>query len=87
MAGIDLMYCQDLGNLNFTMFAHRTDYDRPRNLQLVCDALNERWGMSLKVNKKDDIICNDQWKVRVCVFVSVNMVRCGFRCRAVLHAL
>jgi len=57
--------------LNFTLLAHRNDYDRPRNLQLVCDTLNEMWGVSLKVNKKDDIICNDRWKVSISTHVSL----------------
>ncbi len=45
------------------MFTHRTDYNRPRNLQLVCDALNEGWGTQLDVNKKDDILYGSKWKV------------------------
>ena len=54
---------QDLGNLNVTVFSGRGDYDRPRNLQLVCSALNERWNTNLSVNKCNDIICKDTWKV------------------------
>lgn len=53
----------DLGNMNCTLFSARKDYDRPRNLQLVCDAVSRRWNICLQCNKKDDIICNNKWKV------------------------
>ena len=49
--------------MNFTLFSSRQDYNRPRNLQLVCDAINQRWNISLQSNQKDDIICNNKWKV------------------------
>ena len=58
------VYIQDLGNLNVTLFAHRSDYDRPRNLRLVTSALNERWNTQLSVNQHNDIICRHRWKVR-----------------------
>lgn len=54
---------QDLGNLNITMFTHRHDYHRPRNLELVCDAINKKWGTGLHSNKRDDILYHDHWKV------------------------
>lgn len=53
---------QDLGNLNVTVFTHRTDYDRHRNLQLVCEAVNRHWGVGLHVNKRNDILYK-HWKV------------------------
>ena len=49
--------------MNVTVFAHRTDYDRPRNLQLVTTALNKRWNTQLHVNECNDIMCRDRWKV------------------------
>jgi lipoyltransferase 1 len=53
----------DLGNINVTLFSHRSDYDRRRNLELVASALNRRWNTSLRVNERNDIICRDRWKV------------------------
>ncbi|KAL5517919.1 hypothetical protein EMCRGX_G003563 [Ephydatia muelleri] len=53
----------DLGNMNCTVFTHRQDYDRERNLQLVCEALNRGWGLDLSVNKHHDIISGNQLKV------------------------
>jgi lipoate-protein ligase A len=46
-----------------TLFSHRSDYDRRRNLELVASALNRRWNTSLRVNERNDIICRDRWKV------------------------
>lgn len=54
---------QDLGNLNITVFTHRKDYNRPRNLNLVCDAVNKTWSADLRVSKRDDILYADTWKV------------------------
>ena len=53
----------DLGNMNCTVFTHRQDYNRERNLQLVCEALNRGWGLDLSVNKHHDIITGYQLKV------------------------
>ncbi|XP_064400423.1 lipoyl amidotransferase LIPT1, mitochondrial-like isoform X2 [Halichondria panicea] len=53
----------DLGNTNCTIFSSRQDYNRKRNLQLICDAVNQKWKVNLQRNKKDDIICKDKWKV------------------------
>lgn len=53
----------DRGNVNCTVFAHRHDYNRPRNLRLVCHAINEKWGTRLHANQRDDIVLNDKWKV------------------------
>ena len=47
-----------------TVFTHRLDYNRPRNLKWVCDALNEEWGSNLHVNKRDDILSHTKWKVK-----------------------
>ena len=54
---------KDLGNMNCTVFTHRQDYDRERNLHLVCEALNRGWGLDLSVNKHHDIISGNQLKV------------------------
>ena len=52
---------QDMGNLNVTVFTSQQEYSRMDNL--VCAALNEKWNLNLSVNKKHDIILNNQWKV------------------------
>ena len=54
---------QDLGNLNCTLLTHKTDYKRKRNLQLVCDAINQRWQLGLNVSERDDIMLGER-KVR-----------------------
>lgn len=48
---------QDMGNLNCTFFAHKLDYNRHRNLQLVVDAVNNNWGVGLYVGQRNDILC------------------------------
>lgn len=48
----------DLGNLNCTIFSNRLDYDRLRNLQLICDAINIKWkGLNLYPTERGDILC------------------------------
>ena len=54
------------------MFTHRLDYDRERNLELVCDALNRGWGLGLSVNKHHDIVLGGHWKV--CLYLHGNNV-------------
>ena len=73
---------QDLGNLNCTVFTHRHDYSRPRNLRLVCEALNERWDTRLHVNQRDDIICNNRWKVSplTSLVSSYHQLVCEVKC-------
>jgi lipoyltransferase 1 len=49
----------DMGNLNCSFFAHRADYNRTRNLQLVCRAVNRHWeGVDLRVGERNDIWCH-----------------------------
>ena len=59
--------------MNCTVFTRREDYSRPRNLQLVCDALQEGWGTDLHVNNRDDIICNKKWKVSTLHIVGIRV--------------
>ncbi|KAL5517578.1 hypothetical protein EMCRGX_G003153 [Ephydatia muelleri] len=49
----------DLGNMNYTVFTHRQDYEE----SLVCEAVNRGWGLDLSVNKHHDIISGNQLKV------------------------
>ena len=41
------MSLKDLGNMNYTVFTHRQDYEE----SLVCEAVNRGWGLDLSVNK------------------------------------
>lgn len=66
------IFQQDLGNMNCTVFTHRQDYNRERNLQLVCEALNRGWGLDLSVNKHHDIISGYQLKVCVCITMATG---------------
>lgn len=53
----------DEGNLNCTFFTARDRYNRRENLDLVCKALQEDFGIEAVVNGRDDIIIGDQYKV------------------------
>ncbi|XP_065910306.1 lipoyl amidotransferase LIPT1, mitochondrial-like [Dysidea avara] len=53
----------DAENLNITVFTNQQGYCRRNNLGLTCQALKDKWGLDLSVNKKDDIILNGHWKV------------------------
>ncbi|XP_013413155.1 lipoyltransferase 1, mitochondrial isoform X2 [Lingula anatina] len=53
----------DLGNLNCTFFTTKTQYNRDRNLLLVAKAVNQRWGLDLAINERDDIVMNGKYKV------------------------
>ncbi|XP_055947999.1 lipoyltransferase 1, mitochondrial-like [Argiope bruennichi] len=53
----------DLGNLNLSFLTSRKDYNRKRNLELVCNSINKRWCINLNISKRHDILYNDQYKV------------------------
>ena len=58
---------QDMGNLNVTVFTSQQEYRRMDNLVLACDALNNKWNLNLSINKKHDIVLNNQWKVQLAI--------------------
>ncbi|XP_053376147.1 lipoyltransferase 1, mitochondrial-like [Mercenaria mercenaria] len=53
----------DEGNLNCSFLMENSLYNRRRNLQLVVDALKSHWAIPLSINKRDDIIYQDKYKI------------------------
>ena len=56
-----------MGNLNVTVFTNQKQYCRKENLALTCAALKDKWNLDLSINKKHDIILNNNWKVRIVI--------------------
>lgn len=53
----------DHGNLNCTFFTTRDRYDRHSNLELICRALNQDFGIQAHPNSRDDIVIDHDHKV------------------------
>lgn len=53
----------DAGNLNLTFFTPRPRYNRRQNLEIISTALHREWGLKTEINKKEDIVINDMYKV------------------------
>lgn len=53
----------DEGNLNCTFFSARDRYNRKENLSVICQALQEDFGIQAEVNSRDDILVESQFKV------------------------
>ncbi|CAH1257319.1 LIPT1 [Branchiostoma lanceolatum] len=54
----------DFGNLNVTFLTSRDTYRRKQNLQDLVTALKGRWpSLDLSVNKRDDLVLNDRYKL------------------------
>jgi len=53
----------DHGNLNASFFTARNRYDRRRNLEVLCRALNEDFGVQADINARDDIVVEGSYKV------------------------
>lgn len=53
----------DEGNLNLTFFTERNRYNRKENLEVICRALQEDFGIDAQANERDDVIVNDMYKV------------------------
>ncbi|CAD5110933.1 unnamed protein product [Dimorphilus gyrociliatus] len=46
----------DLGNLNCTFYTSRKEYDRPKNLKLICSAVQDMWpDLDIYPTDRDDI--------------------------------
>ncbi|CAL1287096.1 unnamed protein product [Larinioides sclopetarius] len=52
----------DFGNLNLSFLTSRKDYNRKRNLELICESINRKWNINLNISKRHDILYNDQYK-------------------------
>ncbi|XP_071534853.1 lipoyl amidotransferase LIPT1, mitochondrial [Panulirus ornatus] len=53
----------DEGNLNCTFFTTRDRYNRKENLEMICNALREDFGLQVEANQRDDVILGDNYKV------------------------
>jgi len=53
----------DAGNLNLTFFTPRERYNRRHNLEIISTALHREWGLQTEINKKEDIVINDMYKI------------------------
>jgi len=69
---IDFCFCfsgggtvyHDLGNLNCTFFSSRSEYNRRKNLNLVCEAIRKVSHLNITVNSRDDIVLDETLKVK-----------------------
>jgi len=49
----------DLGNMNCTFFTRKSSYDRRRNLDIVCKAIQSMSrSINVRINERDDIVVN-----------------------------
>ena len=49
-----------MGNLNCTFFTRKSGYDRRRNLDIVCKAIQSVSSvLKVRVNERDDIVVNN----------------------------
>ena len=49
----------DLGNMNCTFFTRKSSYDRRRNLDIVCKAIQSMsQAINVRINDRDDIVVN-----------------------------
>ena len=55
----------DTGNLNCSFIKRRELYNRKQNLELVISALKTRWNINLSLNKREDIVLDEKYKVIV----------------------
>lgn len=53
----------DPGNLNLTFFTPREHYNRRYNLDIMTRALFREFGLTAVINKKEDIIVQNEFKV------------------------
>eukprot|EP00092_Neocalanus_flemingeri_P028491 GFUD01030941.1.p1 GENE.GFUD01030941.1~~GFUD01030941.1.p1 ORF type:complete len:340 (+),score=58.14 GFUD01030941.1:62-1021(+) len=53
----------DQGNINMSFLTSKAEYNRTRNLNLICDALKRVVDLDVSVNKRDDIVIDGTKKV------------------------
>ena len=52
----------DQGNINCTFFTKRAQYERRRNLDLLCSALRRTTALDINVNEREDIVLDGTHK-------------------------
>jgi len=53
----------DPGNINLSFLTSKADYNRSKNLNLICDALKDALDIDVSVNKRDDIVIDGTKKI------------------------
>lgn len=53
----------DLGNLNISFMTTKEEYNRIRNLELICAAIRSVMDVDVSINKRDDIVIDGERKV------------------------
>ena len=53
----------DAGNLNLSFFTPRERYNRRYNLDIIIRAIFREWGLKTTINKKEDIVVQNEFKV------------------------
>ena len=53
----------DRGNINLSFLTSKADYNRSKNLNLICDALRDALDVDVSVNKRDDIVLDGEKKI------------------------
>ena len=53
----------DRGNINLSFLTSKADYNRSKNLNLICDALKDALDVDVSVNKRDDIVLDGEKKI------------------------
>lgn len=53
----------DSGNLNLSFFTPKERYNRRYNLDIITRGIFREWGLKTTVNKKDDIVVQNEFKV------------------------
>lgn len=53
----------DSGNLNLSFFTPKERYNRRYNLDIITRAIYREWGLKATINKKEDIVVQNEFKV------------------------
>jgi hypothetical protein len=81
----------DLGNINCTFFMSRSEYDRRKNLGIVCAAIKKISNLNILINSRDDIVLDETLKVKS--FIEHGLIHVAnkrifhFRFRVLLQSL
>jgi len=53
----------DQGNINISFMTTKEEYNRVKNLQIICDALRQEMDIDVSINKRDDIVVDGDRKI------------------------